>query len=289
MKAEKNDNNMPIEICDSDDDIIDIKHNDCVQSGTQATTDTNTSHANVNIGTVESLEHRMTFRNSVNTELSDVIKIKDEPNAEASVSGFADAPLVAFDANKPNDSVVAINRKSKSSKKIRQKIPSQNPNSSGSKRVGVVKRFKCKQCSYAFTYKSHFSRHQLVHANGKLWRIKPNQDGIYQCTHCILKYTDFGKLSRHMTRSHKDGQYLYRCARCMSKFSKRADKERHEGQCTGRVYQCHLCKVFITLKRNVMQDHARTHSGEKPFECKICKKNFRQGSSLKKHMNSTHS
>ena len=49
-----------------------------------------------------------------------------------------------------------------------------------------------------------------------------------------------------------------------------------------RPFQCDKCpKDFITS--TALKDHKRTHTGERPYPCPICLKAFTTGSNLAKH------
>lgn len=47
-------------------------------------------------------------------------------------------------------------------------------------------------------------------------------------------------------------------------------------------FQCEVCKKMFK-SRNHLNDHVRTHTGEKPYICEICNKSFSQKTNLKTH------
>lgn len=51
----------------------------------------------------------------------------------------------------------------------------------------------------------------------------------------------------------------------------------------GRKYVCSECQRSFDYK-HVLQNHERTHTGEKPFECSTCQKKFTRDHHLKTHM-----
>jgi len=62
-------------------------------------------------------------------------------------------------------------------------------------------------------------------------------------------------------------------------------KNEHEEVCRYRHYESFLCKVVKAQKHHMklhMQSH---HTGERPFECKLCKKGFMQTADLRRHIN----
>ncbi|ETO27662.1 zinc finger protein [Reticulomyxa filosa] len=83
-------------------------------------------------------------------------------------------------------------------------------------------------------------------------KIKPMGDGRYHCVYCTKHYADRKALSQH-SRLH-DPEY--------------------DG--------CHICgKKFA--RKTFLEDHIRTHTGEKPFGCHICGKYFRCKRNLAQH------
>ena len=48
-------------------------------------------------------------------------------------------------------------------------------------------------------------------------------------------------------------------------------------------FGCPFCDRISKTKQN-MQNHIRTHTGERPFVCKICNLTFTAGSNLKRHV-----
>lgn len=58
------------------------------------------------------------------------------------------------------------------------------------------------------------------------------------------------------------------------------------GASSKKKLRCELCDKYFA-KNFDLQQHIRSHTGEKPFQCIVCGRAFAQKSNVKKHM-STH-
>ncbi|CAF4884931.1 unnamed protein product [Pieris macdunnoughi] len=85
----------------------------------------------------------------------------------------------------------------------------------------------------------------------------------------------------------EDG-FEYNCDQC-SKFFMSKKKLYCHKRVHNKKYECLIagCKKIFATKGD-LQKHTRTHTGERPYECDICEKKFRQKILLRYHKGSIH-
>ncbi|KAF9429255.1 zinc-finger protein [Entomortierella beljakovae] len=90
---------------------------------------------------------------------------------------------------------------------------------------------------------------------------------------CGRVFTNFDSLTTHLSEDHigmGKSQYICEwegCERNGRGFAQRQKAMRHIQTHTGdKPYQCHICKKRFS-EANIMAQHMRTHTGEKPFKC----------------------
>ncbi|XP_066983037.1 zinc finger protein 91-like [Macrobrachium rosenbergii] len=110
------------------------------------------------------------------------------------------------------------------------------------------------------------------------------------CTVCGKEYKKKGHLERHSLR-HSEGNSsgisgiskLHKCPHCDYQASRIGNIKKHMLTHSGeRPFNCHLCEKSFRQKAH-LKDHLRSHSGEREFECDECGATFVQKSSLKLH------
>lgn len=260
-----------IGFCESNDEMV---------SGVQVAADEKRSHTGISEIDKYSRHKHLNRSNIVEADL-------DESNVETTAE-WADVPLIVLDTYKGSSRMAG-------SRKCRRRTCPAGPSSNAKpKRKRQFKqvdgeRFKCTHCDKGFPFKSKLERHAQIHAKGNLMGCKADSNGFYRCTLCVRRFVDVGHLSTHMQKSHKNGQHLHSCTRCLRQFARKTQRNRHERRCDGLLYECHLCKVYVTSRINNMQKHMRKHSGAKPFDCQVCGHSFTVLCNLRKHLNIVHS
>ncbi|XP_058063175.1 gastrula zinc finger protein XlCGF8.2DB-like [Anopheles bellator] len=128
------------------------------------------------------------------------------------------------------------------------------------------KPFICKVCSKAFHSENTLIIHMKIH----------NKDQ-HKCPHCPGKFARPCQLKDHI-RIHT-GEKPFHCNVCSKKFHAARNLHIHMKIHNKDQHKCPHCPGKFA-RPSQLKDHIRTHTGEKPFICKVCSKAFHSASVL---------
>lgn len=122
-------------------------------------------------------------------------------------------------------------------------------------------RHKCRHCGREFGRSIELRKHK---SNAHL-----DERPLLKCVKCLKSYRQLSHLKIH--KLVHIGEKLYKCKRCVVGFKRASDLIKHQ-RVHGRVGKSNMDKKNKSIKNS--RSLIDRVNEEKPFKCKVCKKNF---------------
>ncbi|XP_059194445.1 zinc finger protein 62 homolog [Centropristis striata] len=136
----------------------------------------------------------------------------------------------------------------------------------------VEKPYHCPLCRQEFQFKVSITKHMLLHS----------QESMFKCQDCSQSFPNSMALRFHQ-RCHA-ALKPYECPECGLVFKHYSVMEDHRRKHTDNT-RSHLCNICgKTFKySSLLHQHQYLHTGQKPFRCPECGKNFAFAQNMKAH------
>ncbi|KXJ09713.1 zinc finger and BTB domain-containing protein 17 [Exaiptasia diaphana] len=183
-----------------------------------------------------------------------------------------------------------------------------------------IKKFKCEDCGRFFRRLHQLNVHMRIHTGEKPYvcnrcgvsfrhdstltmHIRTRHDHLrpFKCDECGNTFGRLSHLRKHVrkvcgNRLNKD-RSIAQCRFCEENFPTKSDLRKHVLICEKKeakvkakevtLHVCDQCSKDFASPYNLKR-HLLTHTDEKPFQCEVCARQFKEKSSLSKHMKRKH-
>eukprot|EP00117_Sycon_ciliatum_P037217 scpid35007/ scgid27879/ Zinc finger protein 324A; Zinc finger protein ZF5128 len=140
-----------------------------------------------------------------------------------------------------------------------------------------TRRYSCEKCGAAFRDPAHLHHHRAVHSE-----LRP-----HQCDKCDKAFKHGGQLHRHQQVHDNSPGNRHVCKECGRGYTTKHNLDQHKMIHNGKSFDCTVCNKRFVRKLH-LENHMRTHTGERPHICKLCNASFTQASGLARHMRTLH-
>ncbi|XP_032234294.2 zinc finger protein 143 [Nematostella vectensis] len=183
-----------------------------------------------------------------------------------------------------------------------------------------IKKFKCEECGRLFRRLHQLNVHSRIHTGEKPYvcnrcgvsfrhdstltmHIRTRHDHLrpFKCDECGNTFGRLSHLRKHVrkvcgNRRNKD-RPIAQCRFCEENFPTKGDLRKHVLTCDKKeekvkskevtLHVCDQCSKDFASPYNLRR-HQLTHTDEKPFQCEVCARQFKEKSSLSKHIKRKH-
>jgi len=100
---------------------------------------------------------------------------------------------------------------------------------------------------------------------------------LIECTYCEETFKgNITHLRKHLCKSHpedhlKDRKFV--CSVCFHIFASKEELDGHQKELHAHLKCFFCCKYFQNTVH--LESHMRNHTGERPFECSLCRQFFK--------------
>ena len=167
------------------------------------------------------------------------------------------------------------------------------------------KMFKCNMCEKSFANSNSLKQHQDTHEENreqtcklcsenfknqsallKHWISKHRSDDKpFFCLHCFDTFVDRETLQQHKDEVHAVSTDENTCLQCGMVFTRACNLKRHMAHsCRGKDLSCDECQQSFCGRAGLLYHMQAVHDVDALFQCRVCKRRFKERYKLKHHM-----